>query len=115
MCVVQRTANKSTIENSDIIDLREEAKVKNTSDIKDSTIYDALKRINTLEQRLNNLSTEITSDQKAYGLSMNKKTGVFTGSNNIIDGTTITIDNYSVANNNLIYVWYNCLWFLNKE
>ena len=103
LCVVQRTANKSTIENSDIIDLREEAKVK----IKNSTIYDALKRINTLEQRLNNLSTEITSDQKAYGLSMNKKTGVFTGSNNIIDGTTITIDNYSVANNNYVVALTN--------
>ena len=107
LCVVRRTANKSTIENSDIIDLREEAKVKNTSDIKDSTIYDALNRIDVLEQRLNNLSTEITSDQKAYGLSMNKKTGIYAGSNNTINGTTITIDNYSVANNNYVVALTN--------
>ena len=107
LCVVRRTANKSTIENSDIIDLREEAKVKNTSDIKDSTIYDALNRIDVLEQRLNNLSTEITSDQKAYGLSMNKKIGIYAGSNNTINGTTITIDNYSVANNNYVVALTN--------
>lgn len=104
--VVRRYANKTIINTQDITDLRPEAELKNSTN--KSEISDILMRISTLEQRMNNLSTEVLSDQKAYGLSMNKKTGIFTGADNIANGgTTITIDNYSVAENNFVVALTN--------
>lgn len=107
MFVVARTKDKSNILESDIIDIRPIAKTRSSSDIDDNTLFDALNRIEILEQRVNSFQTEIISDQKAYGLSMNKKTGIYTGSEDIVNGTIVTIDNYSVANNNYVVAIVN--------
>jgi len=107
ICVIQRIANKSLIEDEDIIDIREKAKLKNAYDIPESTVHDALRRISVLEERLNTLSTEVLDDQSAYKLSMNKKTGIYRGSEDIVNGREVTIDNYSVANNNYVVALTN--------
>lgn len=78
--------------------------VDNNSEAIDNlqALYDALL------DRVNNISTEVLDDQKAYGLSMNKKVALYTGyGDDMYTGTEITIDNYSVADNNFCYALTN--------
>ena len=65
-------------------------------------------QINTLRQRLNNLSTEVIDDQKAYGLSMEKQTALYTGyGDNMFNGTPITVTNFADVDNNYCYAVTN--------
>jgi hypothetical protein len=88
MFSVLRT-NSALIEKVNITDFRDTSRSKNCMSITDEELNNYINRIEKLEEILNYVVISTNNDQKAYGLSMNRQTSSFVGSDSVEDGKTI--------------------------
>lgn len=107
ICSIARTNHD--IQQSEVTSMLQEP-VSTIADYR-GEIEDLYSKFMALTTRINNLETEVTDDQKAYGISMEKIAAFYTGydttGTNMYVGTPIKATNFALTNNTFVYALTN--------